>query len=532
MKAVGNASRPLPDSVHSSLRAGVDPLDNLHVMENHDQAWHIWREAGVKRRVLVHVDAHHDMWWIDDNRYITIANFICPALKEDVVREMYWIVPDGTLKSPVGRSSILKQVKSVVKGYKGDLRRIEVTPTSITVPVIGKKLSVSTMDSLAPIGEPVLLDIDVDYLVIPRVAHNHADRHADRPWCWPAELLDKIRSVHLRADLVTIAYSVEGCYTPLRWKYLGDELAARLRRPGDDHALAGFRLLRTAIDSFRRGNFDDAETACCEAATLLPQSAAPHYHLALLDAERGRAEEAQRHSRKARELDPTYATGFNNLGPCYFWQKHDSQAEAEFQRALTLDPTDSHACTGMAWLAARRGHWNQSITWFRRALDSSDDVLDAHRGLGQAYARTGDLDSAVKHYERSLQLALHGHKPLSWHILTVSRPDQLLDEDHCASYAELGRIHARRGEIQKAIACYQIAVAANAVGVRLRLQLARLFAMEKRWRESQLQLALACRRVPNSVRFHARRAWWGLGQARRNWTEKLSDERARRTLES
>lgn len=36
----------------------------------------------------------------------------------------------------------------------------------------------------------------------------------------------------MRWDLATIAYSVEGGYTPIQWKYVGDELAARLRQSG------------------------------------------------------------------------------------------------------------------------------------------------------------------------------------------------------------------------------------------------------------------------------------------------------------
>jgi len=77
-------------------RVGVDPIDHIFLMENHDRAYHLWRGAGLRQRILVHVDAHHDMSWIDDCRSLSIANFICPALKENIVREVCWVVPDGT----------------------------------------------------------------------------------------------------------------------------------------------------------------------------------------------------------------------------------------------------------------------------------------------------------------------------------------------------------------------------------------------------------------------------------------------------
>lgn len=37
----------------------------LHVFENHDEAYHIWRRAGLTGKTLVHLDAHHDMAWLE-----------------------------------------------------------------------------------------------------------------------------------------------------------------------------------------------------------------------------------------------------------------------------------------------------------------------------------------------------------------------------------------------------------------------------------------------------------------------------------
>src|SRR5439155_17312064 len=64
-----------------ACRVGRDPIDLVYLIENHDEAYHIWSEAGLRHRILVHIDAHHDMWWIDDTGSLTIASYICPALK-------------------------------------------------------------------------------------------------------------------------------------------------------------------------------------------------------------------------------------------------------------------------------------------------------------------------------------------------------------------------------------------------------------------------------------------------------------------
>ncbi len=79
---------------HRGWRVGTDPVGRITKVENHDAAYHAWRDAGVRRRILIHIDAHHDMWWVSDPGEITIANFISPALAEDIVREVFWVVPD------------------------------------------------------------------------------------------------------------------------------------------------------------------------------------------------------------------------------------------------------------------------------------------------------------------------------------------------------------------------------------------------------------------------------------------------------
>jgi hypothetical protein len=63
----------------------------------------------------------------------------------------------------------------------------------ITASVLGKTLTVCPLRALPNLRENlrenVLLDIDVDYLVVPRVSSGEAGRHSPLPWSWPADLL-------------------------------------------------------------------------------------------------------------------------------------------------------------------------------------------------------------------------------------------------------------------------------------------------------------------------------------------------------
>src|SRR5579871_2409265 len=79
-------------------------------IENHDAALPIWKNVAGKERILVHVDAHHDMWWVENDKNITIANFISPAIRDGILSEIYWVVPDRSWETAENRGHILRHL--------------------------------------------------------------------------------------------------------------------------------------------------------------------------------------------------------------------------------------------------------------------------------------------------------------------------------------------------------------------------------------------------------------------------------------
>lgn len=96
-----------------ALRIGLEPVERIFVMENHDEAYDVWRKAGVRERVLIHIDAHHDMWWLLEADFLNIANFISLALQENLLREVYWVVPDRAWETTKNRRSILSHLRRI-----------------------------------------------------------------------------------------------------------------------------------------------------------------------------------------------------------------------------------------------------------------------------------------------------------------------------------------------------------------------------------------------------------------------------------
>jgi tetratricopeptide (TPR) repeat protein len=480
------------ESGNRGVPSGVGPVGRVFVMENHDTAYRVWRAQGGKQRILVHVDAHHDMWWIPDAT-VTIANFICPALKEDILREIFWVVPDATWHSAPGRKAVLHHLRKITRSYPGGHEPIQTDKDRMSTVVLGKPVTVCPLALLPRLDENVLLDIDVDYLVIPVVCYAQIDRQAPLPWCWPEELLARLGDV--RADVATIAYSVEGGYTPLKWKYLGDELALRLRQTNrEERTVDGMAAMREGALAAHRGDLALAEEKYQAAGSLLPASAAPCFHLAHLNLEMGRVAEGRKLYQKALALDPSYRTAYKCCGFQFHGGGRFREAEREHLRILTLDQQDAYACFGLGKLASHRKRWKDAEVFLRRALALDGNLTDAYRELGKVLVRQGHREEAICAYERSLKLALNGHRPLGAPIATDS--DLAVDPGHFRVHARLAHLYASKGATAQAITSYRMSIAGRCDGVMLRTRLAHLYVRQHQWKQAVRELGQAVRRIP------------------------------------
>ncbi len=425
-------------------RVGQDPIPAVFLIENHDQAYLLWRAAAAKQKILAHVDAHHDMWWVERQAPLTIANFICRALQEDLVREVYWVVPDRTWDSARNRRHLIGHLRKIVRQYPGDRPPTQIGANRVSTQVLGKPLHFCSLRSLPSIEESILLDIDVDFLLLPRVTYGENDPHGPLPWCWPEELLRQLGARGLRSTLVTIAYSVEGGYTPLRWKYLGDELALRLKQPDPgERSIQGMVRMREAAETAERGQLAAAEEKYQQARALFPNSAAPAWHLAGLYLAMHRPDEAKRMYEQALALDPSYRTPYNSAGPWHLW---------------------------------------------------------SNRTLGDVLVKQNRREDAIAAYESSLKLALAGRKPLDAPIATSGERARLSDPGHSRTYLRLARLREQKGATPEAINLYRIAAAGGQEGVLLRSRLARLRLKQRDWRGAAQETWQAGKLFPAALR--------------------------------
>lgn len=482
-------------------------MQGVQLIENHDQAYHIWRDSGARDRILVHIDPHHDMWWIDDPRSLTIANFICPALREGLVRELYWVVPDRAWDTRAGRRALRRHLTRIAESYPDEPGPVRTESDRITTTALGRTFVVCPLGSLPEFSEPVLLDVDTDYFVIPRVTYGEVDRNDAMPWCWPDELVERLRALEIGADSVTVAYSVEGGYTPLAWKYLGDEFAWRLRHSEQDDALRGFDEMRRAAIAGQDGEHVAAERHLRKAVDLLPSLAAPAYHLADLLALVGNVFEGRQFYQRAVTLDPSYRTGYGS-GFTMYRNGHYPEAMAGFLRTLSLDPGNAYAELGLARLACRRKQWREAESKLRATLTRDAESVDAHRCLGYVLAKQKRQQEAISEYQTSLRLALSGRHTLDEIIATDDGTQRLLDAHHCQVHAVLARLFLSEGDVQRAIDGYRIALAGGHDGWVLRLCVSCAYFKLRHWGLAVAAARAALSVLPQTVIRACRRLRW------------------------
>lgn len=513
---------------------GREPISELRMMEDHDGAYYAWKEAGFRDRILVHLDAHHDFRWIanrdplvllqaqrldelerlveDESGWnlarrspgelIDLGNYLNPALSEHLVRAVYWVVPDGGMH---GR----RQRKTLEDGFRGLAR---MNPHGVQlhgwrenrlwVTLCGKPVAACRLADLPAIDEPVLLSIDTDYLVIPSFddPYPYAAPWRRGPWIWPEELVARLAAANLSTDFVTMAYSVQGGYTPPALKGLADELARLLREPGWLEEGRAFRKqVRDATGAWQQGRLAEASAAYARALTFRPDEPWLHYSLAELAWAEGQVDRAAAHYRCAVERDPSYRLTEERLSPVYQLRGMREHARSAYEMALAFDPANADAHAGLGGLSTEAGDWDRAVSHYQKALAIEPAHPRANYDLGYLHARRRQ-----------------------WQAAETALSQVVRDKDYEGpAWFWLGQVYAKTRRRKEAIAAYEAAARTGLRNLRLHWNLGGLYLASGRSYRAVRQYRKALRMLPavplvllrrlaGRFRTSVRRVWgWG-----------------------
>jgi Flp pilus assembly protein TadD len=472
------------------------------MMEDHDGAYYAWKQAGIKERILLHIDAHIDWDWIADKNpldilqaqslqqlesmleerglwnlsgrqgkeLVHIGNYIYPALNEGIVKEFFWVVPDSFEENPTEWRHVIRQFQNLQRINPQTMKSVSIDGNRVVAEIAGTRVTACSLPDLPAIQEPVLLDIDTDFLMRdPAEAyHTGEDPWRQLPWLWPGELVARLNAKAIRTDFVTIAYSVEGGFTPLPYKYLGDELALRLKHPSlPERDRVALSHKRKAADFRRAQELEKAIAEFEQASAVAPEDASAHFSLAYLYDETGAADQAAALYRRAVQLDPAYKTTYNSFGFLYLSMGKLDRASAEYRRMLRWDPQNADAHYGLAEVLAAQQRWDEAMRQYRTVQEIIPDHAGALRGLGFACLKRIQWEEAITQLRRCVALKPNdgfGHFWLGEALLRQRRWDEALEAYRAALrcgvrsvtiHRRLGDLYLRKRKFYKALKQYQ-----------------------------------------------------------------------------
>ena len=439
-----------PSQESEPLLRSITP--RIFTLDNHDEAYYLWKDAAVGDATVVHLDAHHDLFEVEGDRVPCIADYLRWSLKEGIAREIYWVVPRPAWESRAGRENIEGHLKALGGTGGGGRSWFKPAEEIGQVTLYGRTVTACSIRSLPAIQSPLLLDIDVDYLLLDVPPFSACHRVPERPWIWPGELAAELNDLARRAEKVTICYSVAGAYTPLMWKHLGDDLAAILAAEHPEGATAYAELKRRMAEALLDGDTARHAELREAAEEKNPEDASLHYWRALAELDSGRTSAAREACARAIELDPTYAYSFGCGGPIFEVHGDFEGAERAYQKATDLNERDALGWYGLGRASLRRGDRAGARLRLGTAAALPDAPSEVHRELAALAESEGDREEALREYRTYLRMSYAGR---SLDRPPAARPDPTYRSPFWSEgYSGLARLYSAQGSSRASANCY------------------------------------------------------------------------------
>ncbi len=361
--------RPGRPALEVAPRACYPPQVHTLLAEDHCRAYMFWKELGVRGATCVHVDAHLDVGEAGltparlaglararseaemesflgstyvPGKGLNCGNYLTPALLEGIVEHLICVLPPWIDLSLEGAR---RELQLWVDLTLAEYRSLRLEADRVEGFLRGRRLTLCRATSLPACAHPLLLDIDLDFLI----------DEQRQIWQQPEELLRELGDLH--PDVLTVACSVHGGYTPQQACWMGPAL---LRGFGIEHP--GLEVAETPLDRgsalFRLGWVDQAMRAL-----ELEESPESRYLQGMICYREGD------YARALELLEQPFMRGASLYRAGRF-----AEAVQELHQAVKREPTpDALHLLGLAWAGA--GRPDMAAQWFQTALRQAPDRL-------------------------------------------------------------------------------------------------------------------------------------------------------------
>ena len=131
-----------------------------------------------------------------------------------------------------------------------------------------------------------------------------------------------------------------------------------------------------ALDHFRSGRYGEALQVIEPLGSHYPEVAEIQHLLAIILDLNRRPEEANRHFRRAVELQPKSVVLRTNFGASLMRLGHASEAAGQFREALRLEPNQPTASFNLGTILLQQGDPERALPWLEKAFALQSDVYE------------------------------------------------------------------------------------------------------------------------------------------------------------
>jgi len=484
-----------PQPTASGKLVGVEPIDPL-VMEDHSDSFLAWRKAKIQNRIIVHIDSHIDIEWISDpdlkriadaqttaelrqlqldplhpeerpTKPLSIMNYLYPAMKEKMAKELYWVLPDSFMQGGSVLHIFKDHLVETVDRLSIDmLNSFKLKNGVIKGRLFGIPFTLCKLSDLPSFRETIVLDIDVDYFDPPNLR-----QRITSPPLWPEDLIAHLRKRKISTDLVSVCYSVRGGYLPLEHKFLGDDLAQMLKDPrGSDTAAAKrSRHRRSGVEYYAQGKYPEALQEFQSALESNPSDPSLQYWLSLMYRQMGKREEASAALARCISLDRFYGDLLFYDADYYANKKIFENALPLYDQLFRKEPRYMKGIFGAGLCSSKLGKPEQALQYYQKCIALFPKYFLAHFDLAVLYAELKKFNLAEEHFRSCLKLNPYFGK--AWNNLALLYFDQ--------------------GEKEKALEPFQKTVTLNPCYKRAQNNIGILYASQGKMDEALLHFRKA-----------------------------------------
>ncbi len=151
-------------------------------------------------------------------------------------------------------------------------------------------------------------------------------------------------------------------------------------------------LTDLGITHGRQGDLEAALTELERAVASDPDFAEAHYNLGIVQARRGRADEAVAAYREALEVDPLHAPARNNLGILHAGRGDLESARRELEQAVADDPGYAEAHFNLGVVLDQSGRPGEAIAAVERALELDPENARFRQAMAMLLQARADPD--------------------------------------------------------------------------------------------------------------------------------------------